>query len=136
MNKIIIRKELYIEILKYANNRSSFTADELVKDLLLNPDEEKILNDTILFDDYKSFFFRNTATIPMIYTISVKGRFSLLEYEKLEDARESSKIAITIAIAALIVTIITSLWSIFSSIKINDNQFNQLINKEQTIHAK
>ena len=94
-------KDIHIEILKWAKNNPSFTSDELISKF---PDEKQFLEIEI---DKKenSIFTKRKSGESKEFLLSFEGRFKLLQYQELEEARKSSKWAIRIAIIAIIITL-------------------------------
>ena len=115
-----IRKNIHIEILKYAQEYIEFTKDELMDDLKFVQEEktlfvQKLINDKSLIQNTG----RNKKTESgeeSLFIIATEGRFKLLEYEELEEARRSSKEARQFAIIAIGFTAIIGFIQILASI--------------------
>ena len=115
-----IRKNFYIEILKYADDKREFILNELFDDLKLDQEEknlicQKLINSKLLFYNTGKEKINQTGK-HSIFTISIEGKFKLLEYEELVDARQSSKEAKWIAIIAMIISAILAIGSILIQI--------------------
>lgn len=119
-----IRKNIHIEILKYAQERIEFTKDELMNDLKFVQEEkdlfvQKLINDKSLIQNTgknkKTKFGEEN-----LFIITTEGRSKLLEYEKLNEVRKSSKEARSLVIIAIIVTMIVGIVQIFVSIYNNN----------------
>lgn len=126
-----IRKDLYIQLLKYADHKVEFTMQELFNDLNLNQEEKdlfawQLIHNKLLFDNV-----RISANAETIFTISVEGKFKLLEYEELTEARISSKEAKKQAFRAIIISWVFALASILlqwlNSVSLEGKQFYILI---------
>jgi hypothetical protein len=115
-----IRKNIHIEILKYAQDHIEFTKDELMDDLKFVQEEknlfdQKLINDKSLIQNTG----RNKKTKAgekSLFIIATEGRFKLLEYEELEQARKSAKEARSFAIIAIIITAIVGIIQILVSV--------------------
>ncbi len=112
----MIRKNFYIELLKYASNKKEFTDEDIKKELNLNLAEKKLYFGKLR---HNKLLFENTGRNKKIeygelsiFIISVEGRFKLLEYEALIDARKSSTVATILAIVAIIISSISVICSI------------------------
>lgn len=113
--------EIIVEILRYGktkkpNNPDGFKMNDIVdhlKNIGFKMDNEDFHTLNIILS--KCFI----VNVPKEgrYLMNAEGYFTLLEYEELEDARESSKQANKWAIIALTVSIISTLISIGFSIK-------------------
>lgn len=62
-----------------------------------------------------------------IWKISSEGTFKLLEYEQLNEARQSSKEAKHIAIVAMLLTIVSIVAQIIYPVSLDNAQFNKII---------
>ncbi|EKD44209.1 MAG: hypothetical protein ACD_71C00213G0004 [uncultured bacterium (gcode 4)] len=103
-----IRKDFYIELLKYANKKNEFILNELFEDLNLNQEEKNLFCERLI---HSKLLFDSTSKSD-IFMISIKGRFKLLEHEELTEARISSKQAKYIAISAIIISALLAICSI------------------------
>jgi len=120
-----IRKNIHIEILKYAQEHIEFTKDELMSDLKFIQEEkdlfvQKLINDKSLIQNTG----RNKKTKvgeESLFVIATEGRFKLLEYEELEEARKNSKKARSFAIIAIMITAVVGIIQIFVSIHNNNS---------------
>ena len=79
-----IRKNIYIEILEYAQKTTEFTIEKLVKDLNLNPSEIDLLTRSrdsglLICNIWKKKRWEDDS-----WTMSVEGRFRLLDYEQIQ----------------------------------------------------
>ena len=123
----------YISILRFGRDRlgSGLTFNELIDHLEKNvPDYEET---PVLFFFAALFVShaRRRGNPPGIrpsenevYFLNHEGYFKLLEYEELSEARHSSKIATRIAIAAIIISIVSTSASVYFSIKQIASQAN------------
>ena len=109
------KKGIYIRALEFASERDTFTIQELSKALKLT-DEQKYRMATQVWE--KEIFHHNRSNYMGEYeekeinlSMSVEDEFRLLEYIELHEARASSKHATYFATAALIVSIIATVFS-------------------------
>lgn len=115
-----IRKNIHIEILRYAQEHTEFIVKELMDDLKFTQEEKDLFVQRLIND---KLFIQNTgrnkktkAGEESLFIIAAEGRFKLLEYEELEEARKSSKEARWFAIIAIIITAIVGIIQIIISI--------------------
>jgi hypothetical protein len=123
-----IRKNLPIEILKYAKEKVEFMEKQLIEDLNLDNAEKGLYSSHLRHDQslIKSIRFDGPE---LIWTISTEGLFKLLEYEELEEARKYSKTATNLAIIAIFISIALTIISIYFNyrpITINNEQFQKI----------
>jgi len=114
-----IRKNIHIEILKYAQEHTEFIKDELMEDLKFTQEEkdlfvQKLINDKSLIQNTGRTKKTETGE-ESLFIIATEGRFKLLEYEELEEARKSSKEARWFAIMAIGFTAIIGIVQILVS---------------------
>lgn len=111
-----VRKDFLIEVLKYANEKGTFTVDDLGSDLSLSIEEKIILMREIRNGEN---FVQSTSTydpgLTEPYSLSFDGRYKLLEHEELEAARKASdratrfaKIAISVSLFAILISIMVA----------------------------
>ena len=130
----IMRTDIIVEILRYGKTKKpgkelGFVFDDIstyLKGLGFTMDLGDIHTLNIILD---SCFILSQG----LYVMKADGYFSLLEYEELEEARESSKHANKWATIALIVSIVATVCSIGFSLKqiytpteINQEQIDQI----------
>lgn len=98
-----IRKDLHVEILKYAVKKVEFTQDELIGELNLNQDEQNLWNAHLSRDDalvINSGRRKQTDKgCTQLQILSTEGRFKLIEYEQARSTDRLAWIAIFIAIS-------------------------------------
>ncbi len=110
--------DLYINILRYAYKKSEgFTLIELKKDLSLGDEHFAFLWNDLHYS--KLFTKTNKYRIPNnqdwnneVLLLSFEGRFKLVEYDQLEEAKESGKKATIIAIIAILISIAVAFYQI------------------------
>ncbi len=117
--------DLYIEILKFGKSQvgTSFKFSSL-RDHLANKgyiQDERIIWQFFAdnFCDKNNPMGNDPQTSPPEggdFYLEDHAYFNLLEYEELQEARESSKVATKIAIAAIVISIISTGFSIYFSI--------------------
>ena len=115
----MLRKNFYIEILKYVDIKCEFTEDEIFKDLDFSEEERQLFvgikyNKTMLENTGRKKDVKNYGTELTVFTISPEGKFRLEEYMALDEARKSSKKAIEIATISLIISSLLALLAIAS----------------------
>ncbi|MFA5248168.1 MAG: hypothetical protein WC415_02910 [Patescibacteria group bacterium] len=105
-----IRKNIHIEVLKYAHEKSEFICTKLSKDLNFNQNEKqlffgKLIHDKTLLQnlDKNQKTDRGEETM---FTISTEGRFKLLEFEQLENASQTSMVAINKANLSIYIALV------------------------------
>jgi hypothetical protein len=115
-----IRKNIHIKILEYAQERVEFTISQLMHDLKFNHNEKNLFCQYLIHD---KVLFQNTGRNKKIsggeesiFTISTEGRFKLLEYEQLENAKELGVQAIKESSQTLKITVFSVGLAIFSII--------------------
>jgi hypothetical protein len=91
--------DVYIKILKYANDNPGFTLQQII-DIL--PDQKGIIYREIT--NRKQIFVQSTEDAKDNYMLTFEGRMLLLQYEELEQARKSSRNAMFIAILAIVIS--------------------------------
>lgn len=115
-----IRKNIHIEILKYAQEHTEFTKDELMTDLKFIQEEKNLFVREFIHGKlliYNTGRNKKTkAGEEGLFIIAAEGRFKLLEYEELEESRKSSLEARWFAIIAIIITAIVGLIQIYISL--------------------
>jgi hypothetical protein len=118
-------EDIHIKILKWAKENPFFTWDELIesfpeyKDYLLR--EHTLKQDPV-------FEKANTGNDAKKYILSFEGRFKLLEYEELNEARKSARNAMWIAIASILITLAAFGTSIYFTI-----YFTESVNVENAV---
>lgn len=136
----MIRKDVHIEILKYAYEHGEFLCQDLMNDLEFNQNEKDYFSQILI---HEGNLICNTGRNKTnddgqhsIFTISTEGRFKLLEYDELQEARKSSQGARFWSIVAMIITALFSFFSIciqlFRPIQIDDAQITGLIKEINT----
>ncbi len=120
-----IRKNIHIEILKYAHEHGEFLCKGLSVDLVFNQNEKQLFFGKLMHD---KTLLQNTGRNQKtdggeesIFTISTEGRFKLLEFEQLDSANKASteamnkiRISICIAISMAVIAIATLMINYFS----------------------
>ena len=113
------KNNIYIKALKYGTKHETFSLNDLTESLNLTNEQKTRLSLQISqrvifhFDSTRSYYRPDTDTLSM----SVEDTFRLLEYTELKEARRSSKVATYFASAALVISIISTLASIYYSHK-------------------
>ncbi len=113
--------DIYIRILKWADEKESFTYTELREEFEIEPDSinDKKLRAQISIGKFlhlEAAFLRTWGIGEInrrlehesnrdMLSISVEDKFRLIEYTELQEARKSSRIATWFASAALIVSL-------------------------------
>jgi hypothetical protein len=98
-----MKEDVHIQILEWANKNPGFTLVEITKRF---PDKEEFIERETMYRE-NSVFERTRGTRPgrnTEYILSFEGRFKLLQHEELQEARTSSKKAMIIAIASVLLT--------------------------------
>ncbi|MBT6994396.1 MAG: hypothetical protein HN952_05505 [Candidatus Cloacimonetes bacterium] len=130
------RSDFYVKILKYAESKgvNGFTFEELYKDLKLNENEKGFLNLHTMGQEPSIFWWADEKRTKKV-ALTFEGKFKLLEFEELEQARKSSRNAMRVAIFAIIISIVTGISSINYSKKqldssgtIDKTQFEEIKN--------
>jgi hypothetical protein len=125
-----IRKNLHLEILKYAHEQIEFTYQDMFDDLNFNQTEKNLFCDNLM---HGNLLIQNTCKeVPVkigqgktnLWTISTEGRFKLLDYQQLYWAKFLSIAAIIIS---LIVAITTTVIQLKRPMTINTKQFKSFI---------
>lgn len=104
------KPDLHINILEYCNNHlEGFTINELKKDLSLSELEVKFLTEEIGGSDLvaRTNKYRsedNNDFNNEILILSFEGKFKLLEYTELQEARKTAKEAFILAIISIFIS--------------------------------
>lgn len=122
-----IRKNIHIEILKYAQKHREFGMRQLMEDLKFNQNEKNLfcqdlIHSKLLLDNTG----RNESTNAgqeSIFTISIEGRFRLLDHQQLFWAKALGIIAIVFSAG---VAICTAWIQLTHPITIDSQQFNEI----------
>ncbi len=124
-----IRKNIHIQILKYAQKHREFTSGQIMKDLNFNQNEKDLWVGELIYGKLLVYNTRKTEITKTggetIWTISIEGRFRLLEYQQLRQAKIFGIIAI---IFSLTVVIVTALIQLRHPISIQEQQFREFEN--------
>ncbi len=132
------KQNVYITLIEFLERKTS-QGDGTV----LESDAIEFLNQEFpeLSDRVRTHFFRSIVTIhrqarhgePAKWILNVDAYFQLLEHQELEEARSSSRKALNVAIAAIVVTFLTAVASIFvqftrpTDVVLDDRQLAELI---------
>ncbi len=103
-------RNIYAEILKWANKKGKFTKHEILEEF---PKQKDIISREMELGNGEEVFRLDDSSNEKNFHLTFSGAFKLIEYEELVEARRSSRWAITIAIVSVIVTLITVVISIF-----------------------
>lgn len=121
-----IRKNLHIEILKFASKHTEFTSNQIFGKLNFRQKEKNLWVGSLIHNKTLIEFVRESKEEQgreNVYTISVEGRFKLLEYQQLRTAK-------LFGLGAIIITFIFAIASIlidlFHPIKVDNIQFEEL----------
>jgi hypothetical protein len=115
-----MKKDIIVEIIELGKRNLILQGNGITHKYI----KDEILKKGFSFDEpgseiiifsvlYSSFESQNNMHGDNRYKLKIEAYFSYLEYEELEDARASSKRATVWAIAALVVSIVSSLISIY-----------------------
>ncbi len=107
---------IYIRALIFASERDSFTIEELSKHLQFSKEQKDRL--IVQIKKREIFYYSLNKALydsELPLNMSAEDEFRLLEYTELKEARASSNKAIWFATAALLVSIIATISSIFFS---------------------
>lgn len=122
-----IRKDFWIELLKYADKEKRFTVSKAVNDLKLSSIEKRQLDDAItIFDVFRPTgqkYGGGNVPIEDYLTLSIEGIFKLIDYTELAEARKNSREAKWLAIIAIIISLGIGF---FSTTKIDSKQFTKI----------
>jgi len=116
------QRNLYIEILKWSFDKGvdGFMWEELVSNFNLDPIKSAWVNKIFLTtnDGDRKFFEHykyNEQDNKHIYALNEKGISAYIDYQKLEEARDSSKQAQWYAIIAIIISVAVGVYQIVVS---------------------
>ncbi len=118
------KNDVYIKILKYANDNPGFTFQQIVDAF---PKQKGLIHQEIR---RKSIFILSSSASDQ-YKLTFEGRFHLLEYEELNQARKSSRNAMLIAIISILLTFFSILYSFFIVGKVEVTNLKEI---SQNIH--
>lgn len=115
-------RDLYIKILKYCDKRrDGFTLREIKRDLSLSNSQfgflqrERVGADVFTDMGEHRDIGKGSEQVLML---SFEGKFKLLEYIELQEARRASRIATWFATAALLISILVAAYQIFVPAKV------------------
>lgn len=135
------QEDFYIEVLKWAKEKGTFTYNEI--DNQFNLDKDSIKHDLIHKYWSERLFCELCINREMKSHISYDAYFNLLQHQELEEARQASldanknaKIAICFSIAVMILTVVFSVLQIFYPTKLNQEQIDKLTHPTATINQK
>lgn len=114
--------DIYIKILKYANENPGFSFQKITDAF---PDQKKLIVEELR----RNKIFINVSPNSDQYMLSFESRFQLLEYEELNEARRSSRKATFIAIASILITLLSIGYSIFFVQKV------EVVNLEEDVQV-
>ncbi len=122
-------RTIYVEALKYASERDSFTIQELFERLQPSENQKhrlavQISNKEIFFHTHVNFWKGYQEGKEIGLSMSVEDEFRLLEYTELIEARVSSKQATYFATAALVISIVATISSIAFSYISSTSEIN------------
>jgi len=141
-----MENDIYIKVLKFALERGDegLSYQEFKEEF--GNDKEAIWisalkNQSLTHMDKEGV---TTGTYTSYYILSFEARFKLIEYQELQEARSSSKIATRIAISALFVSIVSTSFSIYLSkdqVKILSSEeikslFDKINNTQKNIYSE
>lgn len=115
------KKDIHIRVLDYGLSKGSgFTFAELAEDLKLEDLEKSLIWNEIQGADIvaRSGKYRikdNTDWNNEIFILSFESRFKHLQYIALDEARKSGRSAIRLSVVSLIVSVLISLYTFWSS---------------------
>jgi hypothetical protein len=113
-------KDHYIRALEYAESRTTFTLEQLASELHLSDVHKGQLalqiHQNQIFNQNASDYINNYKERPIDLHFSVEDKFRLLNYVELQEARKSSRSATYFAVVALLVSIISLIFSACISI--------------------
>lgn len=121
------KNDIYIKILKYANENPGFSYQQIMNAF---PDQEKLIKKQLI----QTGSFIDVSPKSDQYMLSFESRFRLLEYEELNEARKSSRRAMFIAIASILITLFSIVCSILfvQSVEVvNFEKGAQIIEKQK-----
>lgn len=120
---------IYIRALKFGASRETFTIQQLTENLGLTEQQQfrlvvQISNNEIFFHNRSNYIheFRKGKEVEL--SLSVEDEFRLLEYIELKEARKASRQATYFATAALVVSVIATVFSIGFSYKSSISDVN------------
>ncbi len=120
------KNDVYIKILKYARDKPGFTFQQIMDAF---PEQRGLIKQEIT----RKSIFIDDASDSDKYKLTFEGRFYLLEYEELKEARKSSQNAMLIAIISILLTFFSILYSssIVGKVEVtNLNEISQSIPKQ------
>jgi hypothetical protein len=120
------KNDVYVRILEWANENQGFSFGDILNAF---PDQKELINKTI----QKGQVFIQVSPNSDKYMLNFESRFNLLEYEELNDARQSSKRAMTIAIISILLTLFSIIYSIVFVSKVEIVNMDKIV---KTIQAK
>jgi len=136
-----MENDIYIKVLKFALERGDegLSYQEFKEEF--GNDKEAIWisalkNQSLTHMDKEEV---TTGTYTSYYILSFEARFKLIEYLELQEARSSSKIATRIAISALVVSIVSTSFSIYLEILSSEeikSLFDKLNNTQKNIYSE
>jgi hypothetical protein len=121
----MIRKNFYIQILRYAHEKDGgFILDEIFEALSVSKVEKQLITENVIHDKQLLQRVGGRKTLhgeENEFSISSEGRFRLLAYEQLESANKAALRATWIAIASIIISTLATIVGFF--VKNNDSLY-------------
>nr|WP_319396457.1 hypothetical protein [uncultured Desulfobacter sp.] len=119
---------LILRVLKFATAKGEFTFSELCDEISPDDVEKEQLKLQIHYKDIlchnNDNFIHQVDTKEIKLFAKVEDHFRLLKYQELKEARKSSALATTFASAALVVSIVATVCSIFFSYSTQKSDIN------------
>jgi len=110
--KNMSKDDFYVNVLRWAKEKGSegFLLSDMDKELSLTEKQSNLIDYTANTD---TSVFINPETRTSIFKLSFEGYFKLLEYDELQEARESARQARFYAISAIFLSAISSLLNVY-----------------------
>ena len=143
----VFKKDIYLRMIEYGRNYPDGFSPNKIKEYFSGKPKESQLVDKLLvvaFQNSKSPINQNTPFVLLndngtnylngLYGLSYEANFNWLDYEELQQARLNAKeahrhsqIAIIIAIISMLFSVGFSIWQIYNSVSLDEEQYRQLI---------
>ena len=110
--KNMSKDDFYVRVLRWAKKKGSegFSLSDIEKDLSLTKNQFQLIDHTANVDES---VFVGPDSHTSKYELSFEGYFKLLEYDELQEARESARQARFYAISAMVLTAASSLINVY-----------------------
>jgi len=125
--------DIYIEILKFGKEKPNFTYDDLVNAF---PEQKNLIKYEIMYNHLFLSVEEDEDISKGKLALSFEDRFRLLEHEELQEARQSSRRAMSIAIISIVLSVVVTAISFFTVQKVEIVKRSEAQHLEMLVQPK